>query len=225
MRCGRLVKIAEAVDHAGCTIPLLMAGQSRPLSTQVYWFRLAGAALYTSAVALLALCACRAVLWPLHLQSFKRTLFAIVSPYTNLLIVAFCVLQCAVVTAQSQLLVATEPKPLALPSILPAGPGSLQRTLKAGAALAAQFAVHGRSLKGIQGLAALFCASIAAGVGSVQFFLALFGAPGVAPGPLPKRAQSPLVAGRADFPAARQVPNGCGCMARPWAWCMPWAFC
>ncbi len=171
-----------------------MAGQSQPLSTQVYWFRLAGAALYTSAVALLALCACRAVSWPLHPQSVRRTLIAIVSPYTNLLLAAFCVLQCAVVAAQSQLLVATEPRPLALPSILPAGPGSLQRALKGGAALAARFAAHGRSLKGIQGLAALFCGSIAAGVGSIQLFLAVFGAPGVARRPHLRRAQLPPVA-------------------------------
>lgn len=171
---------AQAADHARRITPRLMAGQSRPLSTQVYWFRLAGAALYTSAVALLALCVCRAVSWPLYLPSFRRTLIAIVSPYTNLLLAAFCVLQCGVVAAQRQLLVATEPKPLALPSFLPAGPGSLQRALKGGAALAARFAAHGRSLKGIQGLAALLCASIAAGVGSIQLFLAVFGASGVA---------------------------------------------
>ena len=159
-----------------------MADRELPsAAAQVRWLRLAGAALYASAVTVLALSSCRAASWFLGPLPAGRTLLLIVSPWNNMLIAAYCMLQCAVVAAHSQLLTATEPRPVALGTAWrPLGRGWLPRTLRGVQGLAARLLAQGRGPRGAQRLVVLLFASVAAGAGCLQLLNAIFSAQGKA---------------------------------------------
>lgn len=159
-----------------------MANREQPsAAAQVRWLRLAGAALYASTVTVLALSACRAASWFGHPQSVGRSLLLIVSPWTIMMTAAYCVLQCAVLAAHSQLLTAMEPRPVALGTAWrPLGRGWLPRALRAAQGLAARLLAQGRVQQGPQRLALLVFASVAAGAGCTELFNAVFGSHGEA---------------------------------------------
>lgn len=206
-----------------------MASRSQPINTQVRRLRIAGAALYTSGTVVIAFATLRLAALPFHPQTLGRLLLSIISPWTNMLIAAYCVFQCGVIAAQSQLMVATELRPAALGTALwPAGQGWLRSMLRRALGVAARLAAHGRSMQGAQRLVTLLIASLAAGVGCMQLFLVLFGIHGAltlvtAPAPLHRTHEATLNS-KAVF-AVLQGSPGLGCTVPLWVSCMPWDCC